>query len=417
MANIHPNTFPRWLSIIGIGEDGVDGLSVQARALVESADTVFGGARHIALAAAIIRGKTHTWSSPLEESIREIVAQRGRRVCVLASGDPLQHGIGGVLARHVAPEETTVIPGPSAYSLAAARLLWPLQQSTLVSLCGHPLDCLHPHLQPDARILVLTSGAPAPAAIARLLHANGFGSSRLTVLEALGGPRERIRSTTASGFNLDEVSPLNLVAIEVMEDVNSRIIPRAPGLADEMFEHDGQITKREIRALTLSALAPRRGELLWDVGAGSGSVAIEWMLADPSLQAVAIEHRSDRAARIRRNSTAFGVPRLQLVEGEAPGALDALQPPDAVFVGGGATTPLLIETVQLALRARGRLVINAVTLETEALLLRLHAQHGGNLLRMEIQRANPIGGGSRAHSPIMSWHPARPITQWTWVKP
>jgi precorrin-6Y C5,15-methyltransferase (decarboxylating) len=184
-----------------------------------------------------------------------------------------------------------------------------------------------------------------------------------------------------------------------------------------MFEHDGQITKREIRALTISALAPRRGELLWDVGAGSGSVAIEWMLADPSLRAVAIEHRSDRAARIRRNSLAFGVPGLQLVEGEAPGALDALQPPDAVFVGGGATTPGLIETVQQALRARGRLVINAVTLETEALLLRLHAQHGGNLLRMEIQRACPIGGDAGAQPRLMSWHPARPITQWTWVKP
>jgi precorrin-6Y C5,15-methyltransferase (decarboxylating) len=235
------------------------------------------------------------------------------------------------------------------------------------------------------------------------------------VLESLGGPRERIRSASANGFNMDDITQLNTLAIEVTADAGgARILPRAPGLADDLFEHDGQITKREIRALTLSSLAPRRGELLWDVGAGSGSVAIEWMLADPSLSAVAIERRSDRAARIRRNALTFGVPDLQVLEGAAPAVLEGLQQPDAVFVGGGATTSGMIEAIQLKLRPGGRLVINAVTLESEAILLKAHDQQGGNLLRVDIQRARPIGRGEE--SAYTSWHPARPITQWTWVK-
>jgi precorrin-6Y C5,15-methyltransferase (decarboxylating) len=433
MADSHPNTNTRWLSIIGIGEDGVTGLCQSARTLIASAESVFGGARHLSLAASLIRGTTHPWRNPLEDSVRDVLAQRGKPVCVLASGDPFQHGIGGVLARHVLPEEAVVIPVQSAYSIAAARLLWPLNQTALLSLCGRPLDCLRPYLQPGARALVLTAGSSAPSQIAELLRAAGFGSSKLTVLESLGGPHERIRSSSASTFDIEDIAPLNTVAIEVIADVReARVIPRAAGLADELFEHDGQITKREIRALTLSSLAPRRGELLWDIGAGSGSVAIEWMLADASLNAVALERRSDRAARIRRNASAFGVPDLQIVEGDAPAALEGLQTPDAVFVGGGVTTPGMIETVQIRLRSGGRLVINAVTLESEAVLLRAHAQHGGELLRVEVQRARPIGrrglrgsgpsapaGSSDTEGPdsgYTSWQPARPITQWTWVK-
>jgi precorrin-6Y C5,15-methyltransferase (decarboxylating) len=332
---------------------------------------------------------------------------------VLASGDPFQHGIGSVLMRHVSADETIAIPALSAFSLAAARLLWSLQRTTLLSLCGRPLDGIRPHLQPGARLLILTSGAAAPAEIAGLLRATGFGGSQITVLEALGGPHERIRAATAAAFDIDEIAALNTVAIEVAADNGARILPRAPGLPDELFEHDGQISKREIRALTLSSLAPRHGELLWDVGAGSGSVAIEWMLADPSLNAVAIECRADRAARIRRNIIALGVPELQVIEGSAPEALATLRAPDAVFIGGGTTVPGVIETVQLKLRSGGRLVINAVTLATEAVLLRAQSQHGGSLVRIDIQRATPIGREAN----FMSWHPARPITQWTWVKP
>jgi precorrin-6Y C5,15-methyltransferase (decarboxylating) len=415
MSSHDPNTpQARWLSIVGIGEDGIDGLGELARGLIESAEIVFGGSRHLSLAAPLIRGAARAWGSPFDPSVAEVLAHRGRPVCVLASGDPFQHGIGSVLARHIAPDETLAIPALSAFSLAGSRLLWPLPQTTLVSLCGRSLDFIRPHLQPGARILALTSGASAPAAIAALLCATGFGASQITVLEALGGPRERVRSTHANAFNLDPVSALNTVAIEVAAaDPTARILPRAAGLPDELFEHNGQITKREIRAVTLSALAPRRGEHLWDVGAGSGSVAIEWMLADPLLSATAIERRSDRAERIKRNAAAFGVPDLQVLEGDAPQALTGLQPPDAVFIGGGTTTPGMIEAVQAALRIHGRLVINAVTLEAEAVLLNAHTQHGGSLIRMEIHRARPIGS-EEAH--LMSWRPARPITQWTWVK-
>ena len=414
------------MSIVGIGEEGIDGLGELARGLIESAEIVFGGSRHLALAAPLIRGTARAWGKPFDESAAEVLAHRGRPVCVLASGDPFQHGIGSVLARHVAPEETIAVPAVSAFSLAASRLLWPLPQTTLLSLCGRSLDFIRPHLQPGARILALTSGATAPAAIAELLCTAGFGESHITVLEALGGPRERVRSTRAAAFNFDLIAALNTVAIEVMANATARIVSRAAGRADELFEHDGQITKREIRAVTLSALAPGRGEHLWDVGAGSGSVAIEWLLADPSLSALAIERRSDRAARIRRNAAAFGVPDLQVLEADAPQALEGLKPPDAVFIGGGAATPGMIETVQAALRPNGRLVINAVTLETEALLLNAHAQHGGALLRMEIHRASPIGGvayeradaraGGGEVARSLSWRPAMPITQWSWVK-
>jgi precorrin-6Y C5,15-methyltransferase (decarboxylating) len=401
------------LSIVGIGEDGVAGLTDSARDLIRSAQRVFGGARHLSLAASLIRGATQAWSNPLDDSIAQIVAERGRRVCVLASGDPFQHGIGSVLVRHVPPDEIVAIPAPSAFSLATSRLCWPLQQTTLLSLCGHPLDLIRPHLHPGARILALTSGAEAPAKIANLLCSAGFGTSRLTVLEALGGPRERIRSTQATGFSLPDLAALNTVAIEVIPEVTARILPRAPGLADSLFEHDGQITKREIRALTLSALAPRRGEHLWDVGAGSGSVGIEWMLADSSVTAVAIERRADRAARIRRNAAALGVPNLQVIEGDAPETLQGLSPPDTVFIGGGATTPGVIEAAQLVLPINGRLVINAVTLETEAVVLEKYARHGGALLRIDLQRAGPIN--STGNGPAI-WHPAKPITQWTWIK-
>ena len=423
--NIELPSQARWLSIVGIGEDGIDGLGELARGLIESAEIVFGGARHLSLAAPLIRGTARIWGNPFEQSVAEVVTCRGRPVCVLASGDPFQHGVGSLLARHVGPDETIAVPSVSAFSLAAARLLWPLPQIALVSLCGRSADLIRPHLHPGARILALTSGATAPGAIAELLCAAGFGESAVTVLEALGGPRERIRSARASAFRLDQIAALNTVAIEVVASPAARIIARVAGLADELFEHDGQITKREIRALTLSALAPRHAEHLWDIGAGSGSVAIEWLLADPSLSAVAIERRSDRAARIRRNAAACGVPDLQVLETTAPEALETLEPPNAIFIGGGATGPGLIETAQTALRAHGRLVINAVTLETEALLLTAHAQFGGTLTRMQIHHACPIGHagttGDASHGGadprFSSWRPSNPITQWTWIKP
>jgi precorrin-6Y C5,15-methyltransferase (decarboxylating) len=409
-----PAALHRWLSIVGIGEDGIEGLSKAARELIQSAAVVFGGARHLTLAAPLIRGVARPWTIPFDPTLAEVLELRGSPVCVLASGDPFNHGVGSILARHVACEETAALPAPSAFSLAASRLLWPLPQTTPLSLCGRSLDYIRPHLHPGARILILAEGSDAPAKLARLLCDIGFGSSRLTVLESLGGPRERIRSAPANVFALESIDPLNTVAIEVVADAGARILPRVAGLADELFEHDGQITKREIRCLTLSALAPRRGNLLWDVGAGSGSVSIEWLLADSSLNAVAVERRSDRVARINRNAAAFGVPHLTVIEGSAPAALERLAAPDAVFIGGGASTPGMIDFVQSALPSGGRLVVNSVALETEMTLLRHQSQCGGSLTRIAIARAGLIGGEDGR---MTGWRSAMPIMQWAWVKP
>ena len=400
----------RWLSIVGIGEDGIEGLSPVARALVSGAEIVFGGKRHLALAAPLIRGAARPWPSPFEGAVEEVLAQRGRQICVLASGDPFVYGVGSVLARHVPPEETVVVSAPSAFSLAAARLGWALPETALVSLHARALDLVRPHLQPGARVLALTSDGTGPAALARLIADIGFGAARVTVLEALGGPRERVRTTTAAQFDLGMIDDLNTVAIEVEAEPHARIIARAGGLPDALFEHDGQITKREIRAVTLSSIAPRRGELLWDIGAGAGSVAIEWMLADPLLRAIAIEARADRAARIRRNALAFGVPALEVIEGEAPSALEGLAGPDAIFIGGGAGDPGVLDKAIAALRPGGRLVVNAVTLETEGLLIARHAAFGGELIRIAIARADAVGGKT-------GWRPALPVTQWVWTKP
>jgi precorrin-6B C5,15-methyltransferase / cobalt-precorrin-6B C5,C15-methyltransferase len=442
----------RWLSIVGIGEDGADGLSPVARNLVSGAELVFGGKRHLALAGALIRGEARAWPSPFDQGVAAVLAARGRGVCVLASGDPFHYGVGAVLARHVDPAETVVVPAASAFSLAAARLGWPLADCALLSLHGRALDLVRSHLQPGGRVLALTSDADGPAALARLLGASGFGPSRMTVLEALGGPRETIRAATAAGFDLHDIDALNTVAIEVAAAPGARIIARAAGLPDDLFEHDGQITKREIRAVTLSALAPRRGETLWDIGAGAGSVAIEWMLADVSLRAVAFEANADRAARIARNAAALGVPGLEVVHGTVPDVLmawplapsplagegrgggsrgyDEAQPhhphpcplptrgrgtqepirnaPDAIFVGGGCGDAVLDAAIA-ALRPGGRLVVNAVTLETEALLIAQHARRGGTLTRIAIERAEPIGA-------MTTWRPALPVTQWRWIK-
>ncbi|WP_188611906.1 precorrin-6y C5,15-methyltransferase (decarboxylating) subunit CbiE [Chelatococcus reniformis] len=400
----------RWLSVVGIGEDGAPGLGARARALVSGADLVFGGARHLALAAELIGGEARAWPSPFSEGIAAVLAARGRPVCVLASGDPMLYGVGATLSRHIDAAEMEVVPGASAFSLAAARLGWPLAETAQVSAHGRALDLVRPQLQPGARVLALTSDGAGPAALAALLVESGFGGSRLVVLEALGGPGERVREATAAGFALEDIGPLNLVAIEVAADAGARVLTLASGLADDLFEHDGQLSKREIRALTLSSLAPRAGELLWDIGAGAGSIAIEWMLRGAGLTAIAIEERTDRAERIVRNAARCGVPGLRLVVGKAPAALDGLPAPDAVFIGGGASDPGVLDAAISALKPSGRLVVNAVTLETEALLLAAHRDRGGALTRLAVARAAPVAG-------MTGWRPAMPVTQWRWRKP
>ncbi len=399
-----------WLSIVGIGEDGVEGLGSAAKGAIVNADYVFGGARHLQLAAPLMLGESRPWLTPFSDSVDAILALRGRAVCVLASGDPMHFGVGATLSRRLKTDEITVYPHPSSFSLAAARLGWPLQDVQTLSLHGRPIDLIRPHLHAGARILALTSDENGPAELAGLLSESGFGLSIVTVLEALGGAEETMRSQVAMSFALADINALNICAISVVALPNARILPLTPGLDESLFEHDGQITKREVRAMTLAALAPRRGELLWDIGAGSGSVAIEWMLADPSLRAIAIEADPERATRIVRNMVACGVPDLRVVVDKAPAALHTLEPPDAIFVGGGGTDPGVMETAINVLRPGGRIVANAVTLEMEALLVKLHASIGGSLTRIAISRASPVGT-------MTGWRPAMPITQWAWAKP
>ncbi|RWO25615.1 precorrin-6y C5,15-methyltransferase (decarboxylating) subunit CbiE [Mesorhizobium sp.] len=400
----------RWLTIVGIGEDGVAGLGDEAKRLIAEAEFVFGGTRHLALVVSLAKGEARAWPTPFDAEMRDVLALSGRRVCVLASGDPFFHGVGVTLARKIPAQEMQVIPAASAFSLAAARLGWALQDIETISLHGRSLDLIRPVLHPGSRILALTSDGDAPAAIARLLTELGFGASQLTSLEALGGPNERLRLARADAFDLEKINPLNVLAVEIDSTSEARILPLTSGLGDHLFEHDGQITKREVRAITLSALAPRRGELLWDIGAGSGSIGIEWMLAHPTMRAIAIEADPTRAARIHRNASHCGVPGLVVVEGSAPQALAGFETPDAIFIGGGGSDTGVLDTAIKALRVGGRLVANAVTLEMEALLLARHAALGGDLTRIALSRASPVGS-------MQAWRPAMPVTQWSWVKP
>lgn len=403
-------TSGRWLAIVGIGEDGVEALSPVARALIANAGVVYGGARHLRLAASLIAGEARPWPSPIAGAFADIAGLRGTPVAVLASGDPYCFGIGGTLARHIPAGETIAVPAPSAVSLAAARLGWPLEEAAMLSCCGRPVEAVAPLLQPGRRLLVLSADAATPAAVAAFLAGRGFGDSTVHVLEALGGPRERIRATAADRFDLGGIDPLNLIGIEVAAGPQARVIPLASGLPDELFETDGQLTKREVRAVTLSALAPRAGDLLWDVGAGSGSIAIEWLLRHPANRAVAVERDPDRAARAARNAASLGVPRLDIVGGGAPDAFDGLPAPDAVFIGGGGHVAGVIEGAWAALRPGGRMVANAVTLETEARLIGAVGTYGGTLTRLSVERLERIGGRQ-------GFRPAMTVTQWTAQKP
>ena len=399
----------RWLAVVGIGEDGLEGLTPAARGLIAQAVFIVGGKRHLALAGSL-RAETMIWPSPIENALDAIEARRGRSVCVLASGDPFFFGVGAMLMRRFAADEMISVPAPSAFALVASRLGWSQQDCALLTLHGRPLEAIIPHLCPGARIIALSWDDATPAKLAALLAARGMGRSKLTICEAMGGLSERIRTTEAQDFALDNVAALNTIALEVVAEHGARILPRAAGLPDDWFEHDGQITKREIRAMTLSSLAPRRGELLWDVGSGSGSVAIEWMLADPANSAVAIERRRDRAERIARNALSFGVPGLSVVTGEAPHVLADLAPPDAIFIGGGAGAPGMVERAMGALAAGGRLVVNAVTLETQAACVDWRARWSGELTQIAIAHAEPVGRYS-------GWRAAMPIVQWRFVKP
>ncbi|MEA2757251.1 MAG: precorrin-6B C5,15-methyltransferase / cobalt-precorrin-6B C5,C15-methyltransferase [Aliidongia sp.] len=392
----------RWLTIVGIGEDGRAGLGAAARAALDTADLIVGGERHLAM---IPPGPAErlVWGKPIEVTIAALRARRGRPAVVLASGDPLHFGIGATLCRSLPIAEMTILPAPGAFSLAAARLGWPLQQVETLSLHGRPLDRLAFYLAAGARLLALTENGGAPAAIARFLVDRGWGSSRLVVLERLGGAEERITETAAASLAETTFADLNTLAIECRPGPSARWWPRIAGLPDEAFRHDGQLTKRPIRAATLAALAPCGSETLWDVGSGCGSIAIEWLRALPRGRACAIERDAARCALIDANAASLGVPDLELVHGSAPEALSGLSAPDAVFIGGGVDTALL-DLCHSALKPGGRLVANAVTLEGEASLFEFHGKWGGTLTRLAVSAAEPLGGHR-------IWRASAPVTQ------
>ena len=389
-----------WLTIIGIGEDGLAGLSEASRNALDQAETVFGGERHLKLAGIDGRGKP--WPVPFDAAC--VLARRGHPTAVLASGDPFWHGAGGSLASRLSPDEWVAHPSPSTFSLAASRLGWPLETTICIGLHAVPFERLVPLLARGVRIICLVRDAGAAADLATWLTAQGFGASLLRTLSALGGPREHITESKADNYASDSAASPLAVAIEADGAAG---LPRASGLADDIFKHDGQITKRPMRALTLSALAPRPGERLWDIGAGSGSISVEWALAGGST--IAVEAREDRAMNIRANAEAFGLAhKIAVFAASAPLALSALERPDAVFIGGGLDAAMF-DAIWALVPEGTRLVAHSVTLETEALLAELQRKHGGDLMRVEISHAAPLGG-------FRSWETSRPVVQWSVVK-
>lgn len=397
-----------WLTIVGIGEDGFKGLGKNARRALMGASRIVGGQRQLDLLPPCINGERQLWPSPF--SLAPVLASPGVPVCVLASGDPMFYGVGASLARQVPSAEMSIIPAPSSCALAAARLGWPLQEVTIVSLVARPLAALNAHLFSGMRLLLLSNDRSSPAAVAQLLRERGFGASRMTVLEHLGGDAERRIAGRASEWDDIAVADLNVIAIECLAEPGVTGLSRLAGLPDSAFRHDGQLTKRDVRAITLARLAPTPGELLWDVGAGSGSIGIEWMRAHPSCRAIAVEADESRQQLIEHNRDALGVPGLQLIRGRAPQALDSLERPDAIFIGGGVTREGVFETCWQQLKPGGRLVANAVTLQSELTLMNWRERYGGELTRIHVAQAQPLGE-------FDTWRQALPITLLDLVKP
>ena len=395
-----------WLHVVGIGEDGMEGLLPATRAVVEAAEVIVGGDRHHKLSDNVTAERV-AWPSPFNALIEMLEGFKGRRVVVLATGDPLWFSVGARIGREIDPAEITYHPQLSAFQLAAARMGWSLPDVETLTVHGRPVEQMIAFIQPDARLLILTTGAETPAQIAGFLTERGFGRSKLTVLANMGGAKEARFDGVAEDWN-HEVPAFNTMAVECIAAPDAALLPRVPGLADELFQHDGTMTKQEVRAATLAKLMPMRGALFWDIGTGCGSVAVEWMRGARYARAVGIEPRADRRAMAAANALALGVPKLELVEGRVPEALEGLAAPDAVFIGGGLSRETF-EAAWDALRPLGRMVCNAVTLESEALLLELHKERGGQLVKLMVNRAEPVGG-------LTGWRPLMPVTQWSLVK-
>ncbi|MHA1564659.1 MAG: precorrin-6y C5,15-methyltransferase (decarboxylating) subunit CbiE [Alphaproteobacteria bacterium] len=399
-----------WLVIVGMGDDGLDGLTPAARALVEGAEVLVGGARHQKMLPDH-EAKRLTWARPLEDSLGAIAAERGRRVVVLATGDPMDFGIGVTLGRAFNGDEMLVVPAPGAFSLACARLGWPLQDVTCLTLHGRSLAEFALHVAPGARLLIMSEDGDTPARVAVALVAQSYGQSTMAVLCHMGGPLESRRDGVAADWNGEACAALNVIAVTCAADDETIILARTPGLPDDAFLHDGQLTKSETRAVTLAALKPLPGQHLWDLGAGSGAIAIEWLRAADRSTAQAVERHGSRAATIAKNACRLGVPRLEVIENDIMAALPRLADPDAIFIGGGLTSSGLVAACLERLGTGGRVVANAVTVAGEAILLDAHQRHGGNLVRIAISRAAPLGGGTH-----VGWRALAPVTQWSWTK-
>ncbi len=397
-----------WLTIVGVNDDGPNGLASGPRALVNAADIVVGSQR-ILDREELSDTETHIWASPFEDMLKQIKSWRGKNVVILATGNPMHYGVGATLIRHIPPEEMTVIPAPSAFSLAAARLGWPVQNLDMLSLHGRPVSLLHPFVQPDAKLLALMGDGQTVHKAASLLCERGFADSKLTVLEHMDGPYERIVRLTALECRSQDFADFNTLGIECVAGAKAILLPRVPGLPDDVYTHDGQITKREVRAVTLAALGPTPGALLWDVGAGCGSVAIEWIRAASDARAIAFEQNKPRIKMIAENAVALGAPGLEVVAGDVGKTLNGHTAPDAIFLGGSVTSKEVFKTCWSALKPGGRLVANAVTLEGEAALISRHESHGGELVRIDISHVTSIGT-RRALRPRMA------VTQWRVTK-
>lgn len=396
-----------WLHVIGIGEDGMDGLSPTARAALEAAEVIVGAERHHGLSAALTAERL-TWPSPFDALLDRLAALRGRRVAVLVTGDPLWFSAGARIARAFARGETVFHPHVGAFQLAAARLGWSLADVETLTAHGRPVEQVIPFITPGARLLVLSTGAQTPARLARILVERGYGDSPMVAFAHMGGDREARFDGTAGAWAHEDLPDFNTVAIDCVAGPQAVVHARTPGLPDAAFVHDGNITKSELRAITLARLMPMRGALLWDIGAGCGSVGVEWMRAARDARAIGIEPRDDRRALAAANAAALGAPRLKLVAGAAPDALSGLEPPDAVFIGGGLSRAAFAAALA-ALRPFGRLVANAVTLDSQALLAELAAEHGADLVRLSVERAEPLG--ARA-----AFRPLMPVVQLAMVK-
>ncbi|ODC04600.1 precorrin-6Y methyltransferase [Terasakiispira papahanaumokuakeensis] len=393
-----------WLTLIGWGESGIGALSAASRAALDEAEVVFGAARHLRLLPDL-KGEVRCWPVPFADGIPQLLAERGRRVVMLVSGDPFCFGAGTTITRYLAREEWHAFPAPSTFGLAAARLGWALEKTVCLGLHAAPLQRARPHMQPGQRLLILVRDGQSVGMLAQLISRWGFGRSQLHLLEALDGARERWRQGMAEYTVPPDIQAPVIVGVEV--DGDGPAIPMSSGWPDHFFEHDGQLTKQPIRALTLSALAPQAGQCLWDIGAGSGAIAIEWLARHHLTQAVAFEQSSERAARARRNALALGQDRLHVVEGRAPLTLDDQPLPDTVFIGGGVSEALL-NWLWTHLAEGTRVVANAVSLESEALLSHWQRHNGGELLRFDWAKAETMG-------PRRGWKARYPIVQWqTW---